>query len=299
MFQRSKLLLIAGITCVIAILGFCGYKVHSLSNAQQQIRADYSTANNITFGLLSVSQWRDQLQSVISNEIQNFDLTPEQRADLQKEIETLLNSLIDKAVHSIEQPKKTFKGKISKVAFNIFINPKTIHEQVPTFARKIITQVESPSSKRRLKNLTQSKMEQLGEETYDSSRNQQLLVINAVYKKYNVSNADAFDKKTTLLLNNLDHTIFAFAMGMLACVVVILIIWRLLRNKPELYATLFLLSVIAALIILLVGLTTTMIEVDARIKELNFYLLGTGITFKNQVLFFQSKSIVDVVRILI
>ena len=59
------------------------------------------------------------------------------------------------------------------------------------------------------------------------------------------------------------------------------------------------LSVIAALIILLVGLTTTMIEVDARIKSLNFFLLGTNISFKNQVLFFQSKSIVDVVRILI
>ncbi len=299
MFQRSKLLLVAGIGIVILILAFCGYKVHTLSNEQQQIRADYSTANNITFGLLSVSQWRDQLEKVISQEIQNFDLTSEQRADLQKEIEGLLNSLIDKAVATIEQPKKTFKGKISKFAFNLFIDPKAIHEQVPAFAKQIIAQVENPSSKERLRGITLSKMQQLGQQTYDSSRNQQLLVINTVYKKYNVANADAFNKKTTSMLNTIEHATYAYAVGMLACILIILAVWRLLRNRNDLYGLLFMLSVIAALLVLLVGLTTTMIEVDARIQSLNFYLLGTSISFKNQVLFFQSKSIVDVVRILI
>ena len=299
MFQKSKLLLIAGIGVVLVILGFCSYKVHTLSNEQQQIRADYSTANNITFGLLSVSQWRDQLETVISQEIQNFDLTPDQRAGLQKEIEDLLNSLIDKAVHSIEQPKKSFKGKISKFAFNIFIDPKAIHEQVPSFSKQIISEVENPASKKRLQGITLSKIQQLGQQTYDSSRTQQLMVINTVYKKYNVANADAFDKRTTFLLNSIEHTIDMYAIGMLACIIVILIVWRVLRNKKELYAVLFMLSVIAALIVLLVGLTTTMIEVDARIQSLNFYLLGSNISFKNQVLFFQSKSIVDVVTILI
>ena len=42
-----------------------------------------------------------------------------------------------------------------------------------------------------------------------------------------------------------------------------------------------------------------MIEVDARINELNFVLLGQKINFTDQVLFFQSKSILDVVMILI
>lgn len=299
MFQKSKLLLIAGIGVILCILGFCGYKVHALSKVQQQIRADYSTANNITFGLLSVSRWRDQLQVVITNEIQNFNLTPDQRKNLQVEVETMLNDLIDKVVASIEQKKTTFKGKVSKLAFNVFIDPKTIHEKIPEFSRQIIAEVENPASKNRLRKLTLSKMQQLGEETYDSSRNQQLKVINTVYRKYNVTDEDSFDKKTTSLLNKTEHDTYSYAIGMLACVIVILILWRILRNKDELHAILFMLSVIAALIVLLVGLTTTMIEVDARIQSLNFYLLGEHITFKNQVLFFQSKSIVDVVSILI
>jgi hypothetical protein len=42
-----------------------------------------------------------------------------------------------------------------------------------------------------------------------------------------------------------------------------------------------------------------MIEIDARIKELTFHLIGEPIEFKDQVIFFQSKSIVDVVHILL
>jgi glycosyltransferase involved in cell wall biosynthesis len=50
---------------------------------------------------------------------------------------------------------------------------------------------------------------------------------------------------------------------------------------------------------LLVGLTSTMIEIDARINSLSFHLMGSNLEFKNQVLFFQSKSILDVVIILV
>jgi hypothetical protein len=42
-----------------------------------------------------------------------------------------------------------------------------------------------------------------------------------------------------------------------------------------------------------------MIEIDARIKEMSFLLMGETISFHDQVIFFQSKSIIDVVHILI
>jgi uncharacterized paraquat-inducible protein A len=42
-----------------------------------------------------------------------------------------------------------------------------------------------------------------------------------------------------------------------------------------------------------------MIDIDARIVHLSFQLTGEPIEFNNQVLFFQSKSITDVVRLLL
>jgi hypothetical protein len=42
-----------------------------------------------------------------------------------------------------------------------------------------------------------------------------------------------------------------------------------------------------------------MIELDARLKEMDFQLVGSTVSFPDEVLFFQSKSILSVVRILI
>lgn len=72
-----------------------------------------------------------------------------------------------------------------------------------------------------------------------------------------------------------------------------------MRTRKELDSVFYILSVFAALILLAVGLSTTMIEIDARIQSMDFHLLGQSISFKNQSLFFQSKSIVDVVVLLI
>jgi len=58
-------------------------------------------------------------------------------------------------------------------------------------------------------------------------------------------------------------------------------------------------SVVISLIFLLTGLAAPMIEIDVRIDKINFLLIGKNIQFHDQILFYQSKSIIDVVRILI
>jgi hypothetical protein len=299
MKYKFKLLLIVGFSAILIALGYCGYKVHTLSAQQETIKADYATVKNVSFGLLSVSQWRDQIVIIISKQIQDFDFTPQQTADLEKEIEQILNALIDKAVSMINKPQKSIGGKLKKAAFDVFVNTDDLHKQVPIFAKQIVAEVEKPSSKLRLQNIAQSKLNQLGQQTYDSSMNAEKTAIDTTYRKYNVTTAEQYESKTAMLLTSIRKTTYAYAFGMLGCVLLILFVWWLLRKQTELSATLFILSVLAAGIILYVGLTTTMIEVDARIQSLDFYLLGSSISFKNQVLFFQSKSILDVVMILL
>jgi hypothetical protein len=52
------------------------------------------------------------------------------------------------------------------------------------------------------------------------------------------------------------------------------------------------------LIVLIAALTSPMIEIDARIAKLDFLLLGKHIEFHDQVIFFRTKSILQVVEIL-
>ncbi len=297
--MNKKSILIAGVSILLIIVGFCGYKVHTLSFQQQTVKTDYSIVNNVSFGLLSVSQWRDQIVSAVSKKIENFDLTKSQQQDLQKEIEQTLNDLITKAISLIDKPKKTLGGKIKKLAFNAFVDTTSLHAQVPAFAKQIVDEINKPSTKEKLKNITQSKLQEWGKQTYDSAADKKESVTDSVMSKYNTTDADVFNDKTSNLLISLRQQTYDYTFGMIAGIVIILLLWWFLRKSPELHVTLFILSVLSALILLLVGLTTTMIELDARIKSLDFSLVGTTVSFKNQVLFFQSKSILDVVRLLI
>ena len=52
-------------------------------------------------------------------------------------------------------------------------------------------------------------------------------------------------------------------------------------------------------VLLWAGLRNPMIDIDARISRVSFTLSGEPIEFNDQGLFFQSKSIIDVVRLLI
>ena len=58
-------------------------------------------------------------------------------------------------------------------------------------------------------------------------------------------------------------------------------------------------SLLFAFVLVAVGVSTSIIEVDARIKTVNFALMGQRVVFENQVLFFQSKSILGIVETLI
>jgi len=53
------------------------------------------------------------------------------------------------------------------------------------------------------------------------------------------------------------------------------------------------------LVLLAGGVLTPMIEVEARISQLSMTLMGTPISFSDQVLYFQSKSVLEVFRTLV
>jgi uncharacterized paraquat-inducible protein A len=58
------------------------------------------------------------------------------------------------------------------------------------------------------------------------------------------------------------------------------------------------LLILSCLIFLAIGLSLPMIEIDARIAEIDISLLGENILFQDQVLYYKSKSILQVVALM-
>lgn len=284
---------------LLATVTYCGYKVHTLSNQAEAIRRDYSTTNNIGYGILSVNKWRDLVVASVSHEIQDFTLTPAEKDSLEKEVTQLINGMVDKADSAINAPKKTIGGKLQKLAYHAFVNKQEIRKMVPGFSQKLTNEMLEPSSKRRLKYLAKNKLEDMSQDIYDSTKDADQKTLDSIYQRYHLDSDSAFQKYTDTNLPILQHNTYTYTYIILAVVLLVVGLWYLLRKQRHLYVSFYILSICIALVLLLVGLTTAMIDIDARINSLNFELLGETVSFKNQVIFFQSKSILDVVRILI
>lgn len=294
-----NILLIVGLSLLLCGEAYFGYRVSTLSKQQEQLKSDYSVANNITFGILSVDQWREKLATVLDGKIDEFNMTAEQKKDLQKNVEQQLNQLVDKAVSEMNKPQKSLGGKLKKLAFNTLVNPEEIHAEVPVFAATIVNRINKPTSKKRIKNIISSKVDQLESQTFDNTEPASVTVTRHIYKKYRVADTGAFEQTINLQLNKIRTQMMNCTYAMVGCVLLALCLWLLMRRQVRLHTTLYILSLLFAFTLLVVGITATIIEVDARIQSLNFTLLSEKLSFNNQVIFFQSKSIVGIIESLI
>ena len=296
----AKLLLILFLGILLVAGGYFGYQLHQLSDQQKEIKEDYANVNNIELGLFSVKNWRDQVAHIVDHHVRNFAMTPAQKKELQLEIQEIMLALIDKAEAIVNKPQTSAGGKIKQFAVKKLINVDKIKAQIPGFAKTIMAKVDNPDNKNKLSNLALDRFSDLQKSGYIDSNIKTIDSLSTVlFSKYKVSSQEELNNKLSGSLSPIRTETYNYSFAMLACVVVVLLLWWVLRKRVNLHAVLFVMSLLFAFILLAVGLTASMIEVDARIKSLDFVLLGEHVVFKNQVLFFQSKSILDVVRVLI
>lgn len=295
----SNILLMIGLAMLLFGEAWSGYHIAMLSGKQEEIKTDYSVSNNITFGILSIDQWREKVVTVVEGKVSEFNMTAVQKKALRKKVEKQLNMLINKGVDEMNKPKKGLGNKLKKLAFNAIVDPDEIKSAVPVFASAIVEKINRPTSQKRIKNIITSKVNQLEKETFDNTEPASVTVKRHIYQKYKVSSTEAFEKKINAQLNEIQAQTYNYTFAMIGCVLLALCLWFLCRKQVNLHTTLYIISILFALILLAVGITTTIIEVDARIQSLNLTLLSEKLTFTNQVLFFQSKSITGVIKSLI
>lgn len=296
----SKILLVVGLAILLCGEGYFGYQLHTLSKQQEALKTDYAEFNNISLGLFSVEQWSDKVTGIVNRQVTHFALTPKQKKDLQIEVQQILLALINKAEALIDKKPKSLGGKIKRLAVKTFVKTDKIKAQVPAFAKTILAKIDNPANKNKLSNLALNKFDEVQQSAaLDSTLTAHDSLINSVYKKYQVSSPDEFNAKLTASLGIVRTQTYNYCFYMMGCVVIVLAIWWFLRKRVDLHAALFVMSLLFAFILLAVGLTASMIEVDARIRSLDCVLLGEHVVFKDQVLFFQSKSILDVVEVLV
>ncbi|WPP50023.1 paraquat-inducible protein A [Catalinimonas niigatensis] len=295
LFQRILLIIFSGALLVTA--AWCTLQIYTLSSKRAEIKFDYSEVNSISYGLLSINVWSEHLTNIAMNRISDFELSPAQEDTLKYAIDQMLYAVVNKADSLVNQKQKTFKGKLTKFAVNTFVNKDKIEALVPTFSQTLTDEIQEPENKKALKYLVRTKVQEYTDSTYAEANDS--LLVNTILAKNDVASIKEFNRKSEVTLQQLQEETYFFTYIVLGIILIYLLLWWILRYQKAVHTPFFVVSVLLALVVLGAGLTTPMIEIDARFKEVSFYLIGEHISFNDQILFFQSKSIVDVVLILL
>lgn len=289
-----KATLVAAVALLLLAEAWLGYRVHKLSDERLRLKSTYSFVNNVSFGLLSVDIWRDQVIDAASEKISSFRLTPEQEDDLRKQINASLHGMVDDAFADVNKKQKSLGGKLKKLAVKTIVDPKEVHAEVPGFTNKLMAELTKPSSYRRIANIADTLVAELGRKIYDSSAMGTKYLMDSIYRRYGAGERTAFERNILQKMEVVRENNWKYTYAMLGCAIAVLICLFIGRKKTNLQSVLTVLAVVAALVLLLTGVTTTLIEIDAMLQKLELHLVSKAVTFANQDLFFQSQSIIDV-----
>ncbi len=285
----------------LALLSFSVFELYKLYNGtrlRQQYVSDLAYANNIRFGLFSVEQWKKALSDIIVKKVDELDFDRNMHQTMQKQIEKALYELIGQIEKFLNQDKRQgnwLTQAFKSVAYTMVFDAEQFKKQVPHWAGEVVKSISSESNKAELKSFILQKFNEFMDQTTSPEK---INIREVLSQKYGFENYD----ECVAWIENEDIELRKAAwMSTWLIIIGIIVLFSIYfltpiasRNVVHFYT-----GLLGVMALLAGGLLTPMIDIDARISEVNFELLGETILFKNQVLFFESKSIFDVVRILI
>lgn len=285
---------VSGAFFFIAAVVLCGQIVSS-SLANQRYKSDYAELHNIKYGLLSIDAWNRQVTAILIEEIRKLKLSKANTEELREHIAAVLSRLADDIDKQIRQSNAaTTTGRMKQALIDTFISLEDIKKGVPAYTDTVIEEMTKSDTVAEFKAVLIAKLRQYSRRTFDATTSLEIIRI-----LHETGASDLESAKASLQKNIADNhelivrkTIFLI---LLCAALFILLGFSTGPLAPSGYALL----VVSLILLLIPGVTTPMIDMEAKIAHLEFMLMGHPVQFENQVLYFQSKSILDVFRILI
>jgi hypothetical protein len=275
-----------------------GYLVVVVDQVKVQ-RTDLSELRDVKYGLLDADAWVEQIAAILGRKIEAFELTDANRPEVRDNVALVLDRLIVEVDDHLRQRNhegplhKRVTGAVRQMVQDALVDVGELRDRVPVYADAILDELGKPEPKRKVQDQLAAMLREMAGTTFARTDRSALEAVLARHGCVAVTDCEArlLEGSTagqgravalTLAEGALVGGLFAFC---------------LYRSRRLTLARMAVLT-FAAVVLLAGGLLTPMIEIDARIAELSFQLLGEPVVFRDQVLYFQSKSIFDVVAIL-
>ncbi len=268
-----KNLLSAGILIATLILT---KQLIVLAKHKQELRTDLAEINHVSYGLLNEKEWTNQISSILAGEIVSYISNPENRGEILTNLSAVLYRIFDE----VEQ--------LTNESY-----PDFLRDSIPAFASRVLDELNRPASKLILRGYV---IDKLGNISLAPGTLEHLGTLHQLLLKYDSDSKNEGRKVIQLQLDKKQGAINGRVIFILVLTLAIFLLNVLSATRPDPIQSAL---IIASLFLLLLGgIGTPMIELEAKIDLLQFHMLGRDILFKDNIVFFQSKSITDMVEIL-
>ena len=274
---------------------FYGTQIIKHAKLNQSYKMDYAEINHFKYGLFSVNAWREKLTIIIGQELDKISLTKENEKVVRKQLERQLSILIDKVMEKIKKDTyDTPQGQLKYGIFKGLVDVEEIKKGTPIYAEAILEELKKSKTQNEIKGLIKEKINYYLTQSFDAFDETS---IRYILKKTSSKDVEEAKQKLNKGIYDEHKTIRQYSMVLMMIAIVIFLIEGL--NKKPLPQIQFFILTLTLVILLATGVTTPMIDMEAKITAFKFTLFGHPIEFTDQVLYFQSKSIQDVFWVMI
>ena len=278
---------------ILLIAATLGQQIISLSKANQLRKQDYSDINNIKYGLFSINQWKKQISEIVNSEISGLDLKGNE-ATIKPMLETQLNQLIDGVNKKMKaKNEKSVKGKMKQAFINTFVDIDDIKAGIPQYADDIMKLMQKPKAKKNLKGLLQDKVDDYFDNTFEK---EDMTKIDSIIQATGATDLESAKIKLNQNIADASDNIFLLTWILIILSTCLFVIAGFGQTLPS---SQYVILVSILFVLLISGVTVPMIDMEAKISEMSFLLFDHPVKFLNQILYFQTKSVLDVFWIMI
>jgi len=286
---------------LLLLLVYVGLNLIEQDKKSRVYKSDYATLHSVQYGILNSHVWTSKITHILDKRIENFDLDTNNREEIKGYIQTIIDTLIveaDRALREHNKGKRGFfdsiLGSTKQMITDSLVDIRALRKRVPEFTNAVMKEIEKPENQARAKKVIRDKLKKF------MNNNMQIkpstVLYDAILTKYKMPDLKTC---TTLLSSHMQdnskkmNEMMYILLG-LATLIILLTLFQGILNSVSL---LILSGTMISL--LTTGIFLPMIDIEAKISKLTFTILDHTIIFENQILFFQSKSISDLVRLLL
>ncbi|HEV3202591.1 MAG TPA: paraquat-inducible protein A [Bryobacteraceae bacterium] len=289
--------LAAGVLLLPAAIMFTWLTIDGLS-ARRRLRTELAEISHVRYGLLNADRWMEKIMPILEANIDRLDLTAGSRASLRPTVVKALYRLLDdvKEKMSAKNSQSTgaggFLGQGNALMVNLIVGALRPH--VPEYADVVLAELGKPESQEAFKRYLKSVLVEGAKNTFG---NVDLRWYSSILKQHGCADASGCQQELGNRIREADAKLeYCWLAVLLASAVAFVL---LLTERPVLRRSSTVVLLLFCVVLLVGGVLTPMIEVEAKISRLGMTFLGEPIAFGDQVIYFQSKTVLEVFHTLV